>query len=61
MMKRKVRIQSVLSVSLVIIGFISMLIVAQDPEATGIIPVLIFLFGIIWFFGSRIGGWWNPE
>lgn len=55
---KKFKLQTLISVSLIIIGFVWMF--NADPQSTGM-PALVTSLGIMWYVINRFRIWWHHK
>ncbi len=59
---KKFKLQSLLSISLIIIGFVSLSVTSSNPQnEPSTIPVLLIVFGLIWYVVNRFRVWWHHK
>ena len=59
---KKFKLQTLISVSLIIIGFAWIIAVANNPQSeSSEMPLLFIIVGLIWYIVNRFRIWWHHK
>ena len=58
---KKFKLQTLISVSLIIIGVIWVIPMVNAPQSNPTIPILLICIGLIWYIVNRFRIWWHHK